>query len=178
VDRDQGLFSIVYDRKEDRLTLSLKSVERKVEGKLTRRLLRDFIESLPAWLDRQVAEPVPPQVMKAVAKKPASGAVAGASKADRQPGTPSLVCNTEKNTHFLIETISLSPLRQLDGKSSIRLGFISQGAQQKIGFKLALDEFAGVISALVEKPEGWGLVHPWPKYVESSMTQYNGRIFH
>ncbi len=146
---------------------------------MTRRLLRSFIAGLPAWLDKQVAVPLvvePAQVAHSLAKKEASSAIPLATNEVTQASTPA--GNAVTQTQFLIETISLSPLKQQFDKPSLRLGFLSHDGQQKLGITLTLDEFTAVISALVEKPEGWGLVHPWPKNAASAMTQDSARIFH
>lgn len=143
---------------------------------MTRRLLGGFIEGLPAWLDKQVAVPVPSQTEVTVPQKDFSNARSSVANDATQSST--LAGSVETHIYFLIETISLSPLNPQCDKPSIRLGFLSQGGQNKMGITLTFDEFTAVITALVERAEGWGLAHPWPKNAASPMTQYSGRLVH
>ena len=176
MNQDQSLFSITYDSQEDRLSLTLKNHQGEVEGKMTRRLLRGFIESLPAWLDKEVAVPPPSQEAVILPQKSASKGVPSVSSEAVESVTP--VCDANKKTQFLIVSIRLSPFIQQSEQASIRLGFMCQDSEQKIALNLSLDEFTAVVTALVDKAEGWGLTHPWPKHTQGAVTQHSGRIFH
>ncbi|MBL4606743.1 MAG: hypothetical protein JKY01_02805 [Pseudomonadales bacterium] len=176
MNQDQSLFSITYDSQEDRLTLTLKNHQGQIEGKMTRRLLRGFIAGLPGWLERQVAAPLPSQEAVALPQNPAGKVIPPVASEAITSATP--VCVAKNNSQFLIVSIRLLPLNQQSEKPAIRVGFMSQDNQQKIGINLSLDELTAVVTALVEKPEDWGLAHPWPNNALGTMTQHRDRIFH
>ena len=180
----QSVFSITYDKPQDRLKLILKNQAAQetpdTEGMLSRRLLRGFLQGLPSWLDQQ---------SKALAFQQQAMSVKVSDSTQHQ--TPALSSSgaplstkiseapiAKRVSPFLVDSISLSATRQRDDEGLFELKFIAQDKNNNLAIRLNLQQFYAVISALVDNADTWDLVNPLQNTVIPSDWQTSPRVVH
>ena len=180
----QSVFSITYDKPQDRLNLILKNQAAQetpdTEGMLSRRLLRGFLQGLPSWLDQQSKalafqqQAMSVKVSDSTQHQTPAVSPSGASLNVKISAVPS----AEKVSRFLVDSISLSSIRRRDDESLLELKFIAQDKNRNLGITLTLQEFYAVINALVNNADTWDLVNPLHHAVTLSDRQTSPRVVH